>query len=146
MLKKYAADPLVLKSVRDANARKTTLDQTKKLDAEWIAGTGGGFAKEILDSGISRFLSKKVKSNKLLYTEAFLCDRMGATVGAFPSTSDYWQGDEKKFTESFKDGKVFIGPLELDESTKSYSVQVSVPVRDADKTIGVLVMGLRNVE
>lgn len=42
------------------------------------------------------------------------------------------------------DGKVFIGQLDFDESTQAYSVQISVPVKDNEKTIGVLVLGIRN--
>ena len=38
------------------------------------------------------------------------------------------------------------GPLEFDESTQAYSVQISVPVMQAEECIGVLVMGLRNIK
>jgi len=45
-------------------------------------------------------------------------------------TSDYWQGDEAKFTESFKGGSgaVHIGDVEFDQSAQAYLVQISVPV------------------
>ena len=69
-----------------------------------------------------------------------------ATIGTYPRTSDYWRGDESKFIECFNNSKVIIGPLELDENTNSHSVQVSIPIEDAGDTIGVLVVGLRNIK
>lgn len=146
VLQRYAQDPLVINIVKEVNAKEMTLDKIKKLDSQWINITDDGFADEILSSNISKFLRKKIRSNKLLYTEAFLCDRQGATVGAYPRTSDYWQGDEAKFTKCFSSEEILIGPLEFDESTNSYSVQVSVPVKDSGETIGVLVVGLRNIK
>jgi len=77
----------------------------------------------------------------------FLCDKRGAVVGESPKTSDYWQGDEEKFVECYNrgDGNVFIGDLEFDDSTQSYTVQISIPVKDDGKTIGVLIVGIRNM-
>ena len=80
-----------------------------------------------------------------MYSEAFLTDAQGANVAAYPATSDYWQGDEEKFTASFNggQGKVFIGPIEMDESTQTNAVQISVPMEYNDETIGVLVIGVK---
>ena len=65
-------------------------------------------------------------------------------MAAFPATSDYMQGDEEKWSASFNggDGRVFIGSLELDESTNTVAAQVSAPVLDRGNTIGVLVVGV----
>lgn len=148
ILRKYASDAFIINEVKKANTQKLGLDEIKKLDSEWISQAESEFVDNVLESDVSRFLRRKVLSNKLLYTEAFLCDAKGGTVGTYPRTSDYWQGDEGKFTECFKggDGEVFVGPLEFDKSTSSHSVQVSVPVKDDGKTIGVLVVGLRNIK
>ncbi len=106
------------------------------------------FSKSLQENIAGKFLRKKVISNKMLYTETFLCDNKGAIVGEYPKTSDYWQGDDKKFTAAFNgdNGKVFIGPVQVDDSTQSVSVQVSVPVKDHKETIGVLVMGIRDIK
>mgnify|MGYP001089119550 CR=1 FL=1 len=47
-------------------------------------------------------------------------------------TSDYWQGDEDKFSKSFGVGAdaIFIGDIEQDESTQTYQSQVSITVTD----------------
>ncbi len=148
ILERYASDPLIIRVVQNANALPKKQDEITRLDAAWIAGTNADFMEMTLNSHASRFLRKKVKSNKMLYTEAFLCDQQGNTLGAYPRTSDYYQGDETKFTQCYDGGKgkVFTGPLEFDDSTGAYSIQMSVPVRDADRCIGVMVMGLRNIK
>jgi len=53
-------------------------------------------------------------------------------------TSDYWQGDEVKWQESFKGGAgaVHIGEIEFNGSAQDYLVQISVPVVEGDKAIG----------
>ena len=63
-------------------------------------------------------------------------------------TSDYCQGDEENFIESYNsgDGRFYQGDIVFDESTNSISVQVSIPVFDEGITIGVLIVGLRNIK
>ena len=82
--------------------------------------------------------------NNSAIDEVFLTDNQGANVAAYPPTSDYWQGDEEKWTASYNNGNgvVFIGPLEYDESTQKTQVQISAPVISKDETIGVLVLGV----
>ncbi len=104
-------------------------------------------ATKLQNNSAGTYLRNGVVLKNHVFTEAFLCDKRGAVVGEYPKTSDYWQGDEAKFTECYNmyDGKVFIGQLNFDESTQAYSVQISVPVKDNEKTIGVLVLGIRNI-
>jgi hypothetical protein len=47
-------------------------------------------------------------------------------------TSDYWQGDEDKFTKSFGVGPdaIDISDVEQDESTQVFESQVSITVTD----------------
>ncbi|WP_197466328.1 MULTISPECIES: hypothetical protein [unclassified Oleiphilus] len=71
-------------------------------------------------------------------------DNQGANVAMTNKTSDYWQGDEAKWQESFKDGAgaVHIGDVEFDESAQAYLVQVSVPVMDGGTAIGAITIGI----
>ena len=59
-------------------------------------------------------------------------------------TSDYWQGDEAKFKNSFNQGKgaIFVDEVEFDDSAQAYLVQVSVPVMDQGKAIGAITFGI----
>lgn len=143
----WVADPTIIAAVKAQNAKNVALDEIQKLDQEWVAGSNIAFANSLQENAISQWLKKKIGGN-VIYVEAFLCDNKGAVVGEYPKTSDYWQGDEDKFSQSFNsgDGKLYYGPVMLDQSTDSYSVQVSLPVKDGKDTIGVLVVGLKNVK
>ena len=139
-----ALNPLVVRAAREQNQSGLSLDEIKRRDAQWRASkTLTPFKLSLQTSDAGRFLKDTVERLQSL-NEAFLTDAQGANVAAFPATSDYWQGDEEKWTASFNggDGKVFIGPLELDESTQTYAVQISAPVLDRGRTVGVLVVGV----
>lgn len=146
-IKEWAASPLLIDAVRKHNLQNTGLEEIQRINSDWINGRADNLAATLLTNPAGSFLHEKINKNDMLYTEAFLCDSKGAVVGEYPKTTDYWQGDEDKFTQSFNDGKGrdYIGALEFDESTQTYSVQVSVPVQDDGKTIGVLVVGLKNI-
>jgi hypothetical protein len=90
-----------------------------------------------------RYFERRVTNNTAI-DEVFLTDNQGANVAAYPPTSDYWQGDEEKWSLSFNNGNgvVFVGPLELDASTNKTQVQISAPIVTNKETIGVLIMGV----
>ena len=86
----------------------------------------------------------KLEKSKPYFLEVFLMDKQGANVAMTNKTSDYWQGDEAKFTKSYNGGAggVDIGKVKFDNSSQAYLVQVSVPVMDGDKAIGALTIGI----
>ena len=140
-----AFQPNIIRAVESQNSEKLTLAQIKERDALWVDANGGGnsLIREITRNDIARYLQRRVENNAAI-DEVFITDNQGANVAAYPPTSDYWQGDEGKWTSSFNagDGKVFIGPLEPDASTNKTQVQISAPIISNDATIGVLVMGV----
>ena len=145
-LQEIAQAEMLVKAVREQNAENMSLDEIQKIDREWIAGGQLQFVQQLLASEPSVYLKIQIQKNKFLYTEAFLCDRNGAIVALFPKTSDYWQGDEEKFTACFNNGngQLFMGKPEFDESSQTTTIQVSLPVEDQGETIGVLVVGLKS--
>jgi len=86
----------------------------------------------------------EISKSKAYFAEIFVMDNQGANVAMTDKTSDYWQGDEDKFTQSFKNGAggIHISDVEFDDSTQLYIVQVSVPVKDGDKVIGAITFGI----
>lgn len=144
----WVSDDVFINAVKVQNSKNIPMETIKIIDQDWVNGDADDFALSLQTNEIGKVLAKKIIRNKKLYVEAFLCDAQGVIVGEYPKTSDYWQGDEDKFINSFNGGKgrLYVGNLEYDESTKTYAVQVSIPVLDGDKTIGVLVMGLRNIK
>lgn len=140
-----AFQPNIIRAVESQNDKKLTLAQIKQRDELWVDANGGGnsLIREITHNHIAKYLQRRVENNAAI-DEVFITDNQGANVAAYPPTSDYWQGDEGKWTSSFNegDGKVFIGPLEQDASTNKTLVQISAPIISNDATIGVLVMGV----
>lgn len=143
-LKFLTKNGMLLQAIREQNRQEQSLDEIQKIDADWKAGTSP-LIKELQENKAGSFLKNIIIQQADVYSEAFLTDAQGANVAAYPATSDYWQGDEEKFTASFNggQGKVFIGPIEMDESTQTNAVQISVPMEYNDETIGVLVIGVK---
>ena len=73
-------------------------------------------------------------------------DAQGLNVAASGLTSDYWQGDEAKFTETYGKGAgaVHFGEVEFDESSQTYQAQISVTVTDpaTGQPIGAITVGV----
>ena len=137
-------DSVIVNAVKDENAKGKTLDQIKAMDEKWKAHAGiADYMQALMDSGCGKHL-RKIQNGSPYYAEIFVMDNQGANVAMTDKTSDYWQGDEAKFTNSFNSGKgaVFVDDVEFDISTQAYLVQVSVPVKDGDKTIGAITIGV----
>ncbi len=79
-------------------------------------------------------------------TEIFTMDLNGLNVAASDTTSDYWQGDEDKFSQTYLigAGAVHISDVEFDESSQSYQAQVSITLVDpgTNAAIGAMTVGL----
>ena len=61
-------------------------------------------------------------------------------------TSDYWQGDEAKWQNTFGNGSgdIHISEVEYDDSTGSYQSQISMPVTDPEtgEMLGAITFGI----
>ncbi len=139
-----ALNPLLVRAARQQNSLRLSPEEIARRDKAWRATKElTPFKLSLQTSPAGRFLKGQIQRSNS-FNEAFLTDDQGANVAAFPATSDYMQGDEEKWSASFNggDGRVFIGSLELDESTNTVAAQVSAPVLDRGNTIGVLVVGV----
>ncbi len=89
-------------------------------------------------------LLQKLRDATPYFSEIFVMDNQGANVAMSDKTSDYWQGDEAKFKNSYADGQggLDIGDVKFDDSSQAYLVQVSVPVKDGDAVIGAVTFGI----
>jgi hypothetical protein len=135
-----------IQAAKKQNEQNRSLSEIKKLDKAWIASGPDYALKQSMSANpVGKFLKNVITNNNAKYNEAFLTDAQGANVAAHPITSDYWQGDETKFTAAFANGKgdIYIGDIEFDESTQTNAVQISVPVKYNSQAIGVLVMGVK---
>jgi C4-dicarboxylate-specific signal transduction histidine kinase len=143
-LVQIGTDPLIVSAVKTENEKGKTLEQIKATDEKWRATPGiDDPMKAMMDSECGKRLREIQKKHAFL-SEIFVMDNQGANVAMTDKTSDYWQGDEAKFKESFKGGSgaVHISDVEFDDSAQGYLVQVSVPVKEGDKVIGAITFGV----
>lgn len=143
-LAKYGNDAVIIAAVKEQNKQKITLEKIKEMDTKWKATAGvAPYMQELIDSECGKHITKILETEEY-FEEIFVMDNQGANVAMTFKTSDYWQGDEAKFKNSFKMGvgAVFVDDVEFDESTQTYLVQVSVPVKDGDRAIGAITFGI----
>ena len=146
MAQKLARSPVLINAVQLQNAKRLTLESIKKKDQRWIkSGPDDAFKKAMQETAAGNVIKLYLKAKSDIFNEIFLTDNQGANVTAVPATSDYWQGDEDKFIKAFNNGNgtPYVGKIEYDKSTNTYAAQISVPVINTGKTIGVLVLGVR---
>lgn len=144
VLKTWGYDESLVAAVTEQNKSGLTLEKIKLRDTEWRATDGlDERMKAIMQSVAAKRLLELEKSQPFFF-ELFLMDNQGANVAMTNKTSDYWQGDEAKWQESFKGGvgAVHIGDVEFDESAQDYLVQITVPVMHDDEAIGALTVGV----
>lgn len=140
-LEAWAANKVVVDAVRAQNAKNVPLAETQRLDEQWQAGKAAALVKQITTGTCADELRKLVGTDGR-YSETFVMDARGALVCASQTTTDYWQGDEPKWTKAFNDGKTFIDRPRLDNSAQSRLAQISLPIVDGGRTIGVITVGV----
>jgi len=136
---------LFVKSVKAQNAKGMTLDEIRKIDETWQAAEDFLPIHEKLLSNDCAAEIKRIAKKITELTEIFVMDNQGANVGQNTITSDYWQGDEPKWQNSYNDGKggVEVGKAKLDKSINRIDQKISLPIIDnSGKVIGAICIGV----
>lgn len=140
----WGDNPVIVAAVVTHNARNIPMSDILELDEQWRAAESEEwFMLDYLENDVAEELNN-LAFNYDFVVESFVMGNQGGLVAATNQTSDYWQGDEAKFTESFVNGKgnVHVGDVEYDESAGSYLVQISVPVMKDGAAIGAITIGV----
>jgi hypothetical protein len=148
----WLKDAAVVDAVAAQNERHASLDPDRvaKLDEQWVAEAREGegpLVDKVMGNALSDFLSTKKSELGGRVSEVFVMDNKGLNVGASNLTSDYYQGDEAKWQESYGTGRMHIGEVEFDDSAEAFLSQVSLPIEDpsSGEAIGAITLGV-NVE
>ena len=95
----------------------------------------------IAENAVSIYLIDFRKNNPE-EVEVFVTDNKGLNIAMTDPTSDFLQADEDWWKSAFAGGKgsIYFGPVEYDESSKTYAMNIGVPVLDPEtnQAIGVL--------
>lgn len=147
----WPARPDIIAAVQAQNRRhqNLTIPDIMKLDQQWLDERGtqdSPLIDQVTSTELSQRLAEQQRDSNGLITEIIVTDRFGLNVGVSEITTDYWQGDEAKFSEAFfnRTNAIYEGQLEYDQSTQGYQVHISSQIRDpaSDEIIGVLIIGL----
>ncbi|WP_417722544.1 hypothetical protein [Salipiger sp.] len=150
-IRTWAEDPAIVGAIGAQNAVTGGYDQARVIDLDnaWRAEIGAAAMPTItpvLTGAAADFLRERVGASAGAITEIFIMDAQGLNVAASGLTSDYWQGDEAKFTETYGKGAgaVHFGEVEFDESSQTYQAQISVTVTDpaTGQPIGAITVGV----
>ncbi len=146
----WLSDPVVIAAVKAQNEKNAGLAAAdiEALDQKWRAEVESAdkpMITEVLGNDLSKFLQEKQAGSEGAFAELFVMDAKGLNVGQSDVTSDYWQGDEDKFSKSFGAGKdvIFVDEVEKDESTQALQSQASVTISDeTGAPIGAITIGV----
>ena len=144
------ADPMVIAAVTGANAGNASLSPNDilTLDGQWRAEVGkdSTLIKGVAENPTSAMLRDLVSASGGKVTEVIVMDAQGLNVAVSDITSDYWQGDEDKHSQTFAVGPtaVHVSEIEFDESSQTYQAQVSFTITDpaTGLAIGAATIGL----
>ena len=108
----------------------------------WESGEHSSFRQEILLSPTSSILRGYVRTMAVPYLAFFVTDEQGAVVASANGASDYLNGDQPWWRETYNNGlgKTYIGDLFFSVPDQAYAIIMAVPVMDerSQKAIGVL--------
>jgi len=147
----WITDPTIIEALKDQNEMHAHLTHPAiaELDAQWrteFDNPQRPLVDSVLSSALSRFLKEKQAQSDGVITEIFVIDAKGLSVGESEITSDYWQGDEAKWQQTFLVGPdvMFIDKVEKDESTQMLQSQASMTVSDprTGQPIGSITVGI----
>lgn len=147
----WAQSAQVIGAVIAQNGETAGADEAQIIewDNTWRAQVGQAeqpFISDVMGRDLSSFLAEQVSASGGRITEIFVMDALGLNVAASGVTSDYWQGDEAKYSESFGKGTgaVFVDAVEFDESSQTYQGQISVSLTDpaTGQVVGAMTIGL----
>lgn len=142
-----AADPLIVETVKQANARyagvseQTTTDRINQIERDWNSPRGEPHVRAVLSNPAAR-LMVKWRDRDRRFLRLTLTDKYGAVIAATHKTLDYYQADEDFWQAIFAQGRgaVHITDVLYDDVTKSYYLGLGVPVMDEESNtfIGAL--------
>lgn len=147
----WLGDPALIEAIKAQNQTHADLneDAVIALDQQWRAeaGEGGGpLIDKLLSTSVSNWLLNQQTATSGFVTEVFVMDNKGLNVAQSVETSDYWQGDEAKWQQTYSVGPdaLHISEVEFDDSTGFYQSQASLAISDPStgEVIGAVTFGI----
>jgi hypothetical protein len=139
MVARWAMVQRVVAAVVAQNAAAEPVERLAAVDREWQAGGGGGLAEGLLSNDCAQALQAAIAANPG-FAGAFVTDGQGALVCATQRPERYFHGERDLWRRAFAEGAgaIYVA-APVDDATSDLRLQpISVPVRSAGRTVGVL--------
>jgi len=133
-LQAWAADPVIVAAVKDANSKGSvgtvtndTWPQLKDTDSP---------VKEILSTAASKYL-RKIEEDKNL-NKLLIRDLKGNFVAGSSKPTFFNSGDKPQFAAALRGAPWNAEDVNPDPTSQIPSVQISTPIYDGNKIVGVM--------
>lgn len=150
-ISQWSGAQILIDAINEQNVITASYSQAEidALDKTWRDEVGTASSETIasvLDNRAAKYLREQVEASGGVITEVFIMDAQGLNVAASAATSDYWQGDEDKYSRTYGmgPGAVHFGEVEFDESSQTYQGQISLTIEDpaTGQAIGAITVGV----
>lgn len=139
-IREWLANPVVELSISSQNRlrKDMTQEQIDAADLQWRAereAEDQPLVAAILTNPLSSYLTQVQARSGGMFAEIFVMDAVGLNVGQSSITSDFWQGDEAKFQNTYPNGPdaVFIDEAEYNEGADAWLAQLNMTMSNADR-------------
>lgn len=129
-----AALPTVVEAVRKANSAHPSAMTNGKWKQLPVSA-------EVVQKYQNNAAAKELKKAKAAYVAEIFVNAADGSKVAFLEKTTFWTHASAAKHQQPMQGKTWVGDLQLDDSSGSNQVQVSVPVKSGDTIIGSLVLG-----
>lgn len=145
VLETLAKTTLLVEAVTAANVerRAWTEGEIASMDQDWIdeKSSMDDIEQEILSSESTKYLVAFLEDHPQ-QVEIFVTDVKGLNIAMTDRTSDFRQSDEGWWESAYAggSGNSYVAPVEFDESSNAYAMNIGVPIYDqrSNKVVGVL--------
>lgn len=138
-VREWLANPVVSLSVLSQNRLRQNMTQAEidAADKQWRAEREADdqpLVAAIVTNPLSSYLTQVQARSGGLFAEIFVMDARGLNVGQSSITSDFWQGDEAKFKNTFPNGPsaVFIDEAEYHEESDTWRSQLNMTLSNTE--------------
>lgn len=142
-LESFTAEAEFVSLVEQSQSKNANLSmaEIQQLDKKWQSeGENDSFVNGFMTNSIAASLFRFQEDNPG-FVELFVTDAKGLNIGQTNKTSDYYQADEDWWTGAYNNGsgRAYFGKIEYDESAKSESISLYVPIYGNQKVVsGIL--------
>ena len=148
IVKTMSLAPVILQGLEESNAFYKNMSDEERtnhinaLNTKWKEQrlSKSAFINSYLTTKIAKYLKKQQLGARKIYGEIFLTNQYGEMIATTGVLSTLKHSQKYWWQQSYNngDGKVFFDDRGFDESVKGYVLGVVIPIKEDNKTVGIL--------